>query len=142
MRGELVVSQLLSVAAGVTALVPAVRITPSRVPQASDMPSIVVEMVSGTDIPPITAAAGGLLVKSRIQVTVLAKTYTEVKRIHEAIRAAVLFQSGAFSFVAPNPVVAVRVIGITRDLIGPDFRDDQLGLYLQSVDYQVIHDEA
>jgi hypothetical protein len=38
--------------------------------------------------------------------------------------------------------VTVRVVGITRDLIGPDTRDDDLGLYIQHVDYMLIHDEV
>lgn len=141
MRAELVITSLITGDAGCIAIV-AARVYPGRLPQNIEMPAVSVELVSGVDILPITANAGGVLIKSRVQVTVMAKTYTELKALHEAIRKALLFKSGLFTFAAPNPVVTVRVIGIIRDLIGPDSRDDDLGLYEQPIDYQVIHDEA
>jgi hypothetical protein len=142
MRAELVIQRLISNAAGVTALIGTspVRLYPGRIPQNTASPMVAYELVSGTEILPITANAGGTLIKSRVQVTVLAKNFSDVKAVHEQIRKAVLFQSGSFVFT--TPAVTVRVNGITRDLIGPDTRDDDLGLYIQHVDYQVIHDEV
>jgi hypothetical protein len=142
MRAELVIRQLIANDAGVTALAGANNVWPGRLPQNVSIPVVSVELVSATDILPITANAGGVLLRSRVQVTVLAKFYTDVKAIQEAIRKAVLFKSGSFAFTAPAPVVTVRVVGITRDLIGPDTRDDDLGLYIQHVDYMLIHDEV
>lgn len=76
--------------------------------------------------------------RSRVQVSVLAKTYAEVKAAHEAVRKALLFKSGSIG----TAVGAVRVNSITRDAIGADERDDELGLYMQSVDYLLLHDET
>lgn len=139
MRAELVIQRLISSNSGVTALV-AARLYPGRIPQNTLSPMVSYELVSGVEILPITANAGGTLIASRIQVTVLAKTFADVKAVQEAIRKAVLFQSGLFTFT--TPAVSVRVIGITRELIGPDTRDDDLGLYMQHVDYRVLHDEV
>ena len=142
MRAELVIQRLISGSAGVTALIGTnpVRLFPGRIPQNTASPMVAYELVSGQEILPITANAGGTLVSSRVQVTVLAKTFMDCKVVQEAIRKAVLFQSGSFVFT--SPAVTVRVIGITRDQIGPDTRDDELGLYMQSIDYKVIHDEV
>lgn len=133
MRAESVIYTLLTGNAGVTALVGA-KIYPGRLPQNTVMPAISYELVSGHEILPINAQAGGVLLRSRVQVTVLAKSYAETKAVHEAARKALLFQRGLIG--------AVRVISITRDLIGADERDDELGLYIQSVDYLLIHDET
>jgi len=141
MRAELVVRYLLLQSSALLALVPAAAISPGRLPQGTRA-GIVVELVSATEILPINAAAGGTMVRSRVQVTAIAETYAALKAVHEQARIALLFKSGLFVFSAPNPVVTVRVIGVTRDLIGPDLRDDDIGVRLQSIDYQVIHDEA
>lgn len=133
MRAEKVVYTLLSGTAPVTALIDA-KVYPGRIPQNTVMPAVSYELVSGIEIAPINAQAGGVLLRSRVQVTVLAKTYSEVKAIHEAIRGALLFKSGL--------IAGVHVIGITRELIGPDERDDELGLYMQGIDYLLTHDET
>lgn len=133
MRAESVVYKLITADAAVTALVGA-KVFPGRLPQNTVMPAVAYELVSSNEILPINAQAGGVLLKSRVQVSVLAKTYVEIKTIHEAIRKAVLFQRGL--------IAGVCVISITRYLIGPDMRDDQLGLYMQGVDYLLVHDES
>ena len=133
MRAESVIYALLTGNPGVTALV-GTKVYPGRLPQNTVMPAISYELVSSNEILPINAQAGGVLLRSRVQVTVLAKSYAETKAVHEAARKALLFQRGLIG--------AVRVISITRDLIGADERDDELGLYMQSVDYLLIHDET
>lgn len=133
MRAESVIYTLLTGNPGVTALV-GTKVYPGRLPQNTVMPAISYELVSSNEILPINAQAGGVLLRSRVQVTVLAKTYAETKSVHEAARKALLFQSGLIG--------SVRVNSITRDSIGADERDDELGLYIQSVDYLLIHDET
>lgn len=133
MRAEKVTYTLLSNDSGVAALI-AGRIYPGRLPQNTAMPALSYELVSGVDVSPINAQAGGVLLRSRVQVTGFAKNYSELKALLEAVRKALLFQSGL--------IAGVRVIGITRELIGPDLREDDLGLYLQSVDYLITHDET
>lgn len=133
MRAEKIVYTLLTGNAAVAALV-GTKIFPGLVPQNTAMPAISYELVSGVEILPINAQAGGVIIRSRVQVSVLARTYTEVKTIHEAIRGALLFKSGL--------IAGVQVIGITRELIGADERDDLSGLYMQGVDFLLTHDET
>lgn len=132
MRAEKVIHDLMAADPGLAALV-STRIYPGRLPQQTPMPAISYEFVSGSEILPINAQAGGALMKSRVQVTALAKSYSDCKAVLEAVRKAVLYQRGRIS--------GVQVISITRDTVGPDLRDDELGLYLQGVDYVVVHDE-
>lgn len=133
MRAEKVVYTLLSQATAVTALV-GNRIHPVRLPQNCQLPAAVYELVSSVDTPPIHAAAGGGITRSRVQVTVLARSYSQVKAVHEAMRKALLYQSGQ--------IAGVQVNAVLRDVVGPDMRDDDTDQYLQSVDYLLLHDEA
>lgn len=133
MRAEKVVYTLLTGSAAVTALV-GLKIYPGLIPQNTSMPAVSYELVSGVDIAPINAQAGGVILRSRVQVSVLARSYAQVKTIQEAIRGALLFKSGL--------IADVRVVAITRDLIGSDERDDESGLYMQGVDFLLVHDET
>ena len=133
MRAEKVVYTLLTGSSQVTALV-GLKIYPGLIPQNTTMPALAYELVSGVDIAPINAQAGGVIMRSRVQISVLARTYAEVKTIQEAVRGALLFKSGLIS--------DVQVLAITRELIGSDERDDESGLYMQAVDYLLTHDET
>ena len=132
MRAERVVYDLLTGSEAVTALV-GLKIYPGLIPQNTTMPAVSYELISSVDIPPINAQAGGVILRSRVQVSVLARTYAEVKTIQEAIRRALLFKSGL--------IAGVQVNAITRELIGSDERDDESGLYMQGVDFLLIHEE-
>ncbi len=132
MRAEKVVYDLLTGSEAVTALV-GLKIYPGLIPQNTTMPAVSYELISSVDIPPINAQASGVILRSRVQVSVLARTYAEVKTIQEAIRRALLFKSGL--------IAGVQVNAITRELIGSDERDDESGLYMQGVDFLLIHEE-
>ena len=133
MRAEQVIKSLLSGSSSVAAVVGA-RIYPGKLPQNTTMPAIAYEYVSGMEMPPIDAAAGQQLVRSRVQVNAMGKNYGDVKAVQEAVRLALLYRSGV--------IAGVTVLSITRDVIGPDSRDDELALYLQPVDYMVLHYES
>lgn len=133
MRAEKVVYALLTGSQALTALVGS-KIYPGLIPQNTPMPAVSYELISSVDIAPINAQAGGVVLRSRVQVSVLARTYAEVKAIQEAVREALLFRSGL--------IAGVQVIAITRELVGPDERDDEAALYMQGVDYMLTHDET
>ena len=138
MRAEKVIYALLTGNAGVTALVggalPSARIYAGRLPQNTTMPAIAYETISGTELTPINAfAAGYQVMRTRMQVTVLAKLYSDVKAVLEAVRLACLYKSGV--------IAGVTVLSVTRDSVGADLRDDQTGLYMQSIDFMVMHYE-
>jgi hypothetical protein len=133
MRAEKVIFTLLSADAGVSAQVGA-RIYPSRLPQNTAMPAIAYEAVSGMELTPIDAQAGYQIVRTRMQITCMGKNYADVKNTVEAVRMALLYKNGVIG--------GVRVLSITRDSVGPDTRDDDLALYLQSIDFMVMHYET
>ena len=132
MRAEMVIKTLLLGDAGVMALVGG-RVSPSRMPQNTPMPAIVYEFISGTELSPIDAQAGFQIMRSRVQVTAMGKNYADVKNVIEAVRMSCLYKSGV--------IAGVKVLAITRDLMGPDLRDDDLTLYIQSIDFLVTHYE-
>lgn len=133
MRAEKVIFTLLSADSGVTAQV-AARIYPSRLPQNTVMPAIAYEVVDAQELTPIDAQAGYQVVRTRMQVTCMGKNYADVKNTVEAVRLACLYKSGV--------IAGVRVLSITRDSVGADLRDDDLALYLQSIDFMVTHYET
>lgn len=132
MRAEKVIYTLLSADSGVTALV-AARIYPSRLPQNTTMPAIAYEAISSVELAPIDAQAGYQVVHTRMQITCMAKNYAEVKNTIEAVRLACNYKSGLIG--------GVKVLAIMRDMVGPDSRDDDLALYLQSIDFVVAYYE-
>ena len=77
---------------------------------------------------------GTNLVRTRIEVTAVAKTYAAQKSLLEEIRKALDYQRGT--------VAGVEVVSIMRDSSGPDLRDDDSGLFWQSTDFMVVHRET
>lgn len=133
MRAEKVIYSLIENDAGVTALISG-RLFPSRMPQNTTMPALVYQVISANELTPIDAQAGYQVVRTRVQITAMAKNYSEVKNTLEAVRIACLYKSGT--------IAGVKVISITRDSVGPDLRDDDLAFYIQSIDFIVMHYES
>lgn len=137
MRAEQVVYTLLAADAGVAALV-GTRIYPGALPQGTALPALVYQHIDTVDLEPITAAAGGLIARGRVQVNALVDAdragvsgYAQLKALGEAVRLALSFRSGLLA--------GVQVVSVLRDLAGSDQRDDDLGLLYQSSDYVVTH---
>lgn len=133
MRAEHVIYTLLSAASGVAAVVGA-RIFPSKLPQNTLMPAIAYQVISGVELTPIDAQAGYQVMRTRVQVTAMAKNYLEVKSALEAARVACLYKNGTIG--------GIKVLSITRDNVGADLRDDDLSIYIQSIDFIVMHYET
>jgi Protein of unknown function (DUF3168) len=133
MRPEAVMFALLNASSAITALVGA-RISESRMVENDPYPALVLDLVSGNLIHPINAAQGPHLVQARVQVTALGKTVGDVKTLLEQVRLACEFQRGA--------IAGVTVVSIVRDLIGPDAKNDELGVYYQPHDYMVTFYET
>jgi hypothetical protein len=132
MRAEKVITALLNGSAAVVALL-ADRVYPSQVPQGKPLPAAVVDHISSNELTTIDANAAYGLVRSRIQVTVLANSYPAQKALLEEVRLACNYQRGV--------IAGVRVVSVIRDTVGPDMRDDDRGVFYQSVDFQVTHQE-
>jgi hypothetical protein len=128
MSAEKVIKSLLGADATVAALVNG-RIWPGTVPLNSPMPVIAYNHISSVSKTMVSLADADSLIVTRIQITVMAKSYPEVKNILQAVNRACDLQRGV--------IAGVRVSSVIGDALGPDMRDDDATLYMQSADFKV-----
>ena len=133
MNGVIAVRILLAGDAGLTALVPVARIAAGMLPQGTDLPAISLMSVSSVDRN-VPAPGAKRRVTERVQVTVLARTYPEVKAIIAAVR-----QAAADRMPAIDGLTDVTV---HTDSAGPDFLDEETGIHMQTQDFRVSFNEA
>ena len=133
MNGVIAVRSLLVADTGMTALVPVARIAAGSLPQGTMMPAISLMSVSGVDRN-IPAPGPKRRVTERVQVTVLARTYPEVKAIIAAVRQAAADQM-------PN-IDGLFDVTVHTDSAGPDFLDEETGIHMQTHDFRVSFNEA
>lgn len=133
MNGVIAVRSLLAGDAGLTALVPVVRIAAGMLPQGTDLPAISLMSVSSVDRN-VPAPGAKRRVTERVQVTVLARTYPETKAILAAIRKAAADQMPAID--------GLSEVTVHTDSAGPDFLDEETGIHMQTQDFRVSFNEA
>ena len=133
MNGVIAVRSLLVADTGVTSLVPVARIAAGMLPQGTDLPAISLMSVSSIDRN-IPAPGAKRRVTERVQVTVLARTYPEVKAIIAAVRQAAADQT-------PN-IDGLFDVTVHTDSAGPDFLDEETGIHMQAQDFRVSFNEA
>ena len=133
MNGVIAVRSLLVADTGVTSLVPVARIAAGMLPQGTDLPAISLISVSSVDRN-VPAPGAKRRVTERVQVTVLARTYPEVKAIIAAVRQAAADQM-------PN-IDGLFDVTVHTDSAGPDFLDEETGIHMQTQDFRVSFNEA
>ena len=133
MNGVIAVRSLLVADTGVTSLVPVARIAAGMLPQGTDLPAISLMSVSSVDRN-VPAPGAKRRVTERVQVTVLARTYPEVKAIIAAAR-----QAAADRMPTIDGLFDVTV---HTDSAGPDFLDEDTGIHMQTQDFRVSFNEA
>lgn len=126
-----VIRYLLANHAPLVAVVPATKIMASVIPQGTAMPAIAVSHVSGVWGSEISQQSR--YCTARVQVTVMAASYAQQKQIMALVRAAVPRTRGAINGVA--------VESILREPDGPDFRNDEQAIFLQTQDFFVKFNE-
>lgn len=126
-----VIRHLLANHAPLTAVVPAARIMGGDLPQGTALPAISVAHVSGVWGRQLGQQSRDCT--ARVQVTLHAANYPQQKQVMPLVRAAVPRTHGT--------VAGVVVDSITREADGPDFRDDEAGIYLQTQDFFVKYTE-
>lgn len=131
MNPELVIAALLS-QAGVTAVI-GTRKALGQLPQSIAYPALVYQIISAVPQPNL-AANGSQLCMARIQLNPWASTIAEVKEIHAAIRTAIDFKRQAV--FSGKLVVSCRV----ESMDGVE-KDNEAGLWTQSVDYMLYYYE-
>ncbi len=134
MSSEKAIFSLLSNDASLMALVPAARMFAGVIPQETALPALAYGHVSTIENTAIDANSPYAMVTSRVQVTVVTKDYPSLKNIISLVRKACNYKRGSINGVIVNSVV--------RDLVGPDFRDDEASLFMQSIDFRVTWHEA
>lgn len=143
MRAEAVMFALIRASTAVTAIIgTGTGLYLTRITENNPYPAVVLEMVDGHLVQPINATAGMQLLQSRIQVTALAKTAIQAKQILDLIRIACEFKSGLIACTISGVAYNVQVQAVYRDSIGPDIKNDDLSVSMQSHDYMVMHYET
>ena len=126
-----VVRALLVASTTLIAAVPALKIVAGAVPEGTAMPAIGVTHVGrnwGKDI-----SRQSTWVVARTQVTVMASSYPEQKRLIDLVLAAIPRRPGVVS--------GVKVDNIARESGGPDFEDEAANIYMQTQDFMVAYNE-
>lgn len=131
MSGVAIVRTLLVANANLIAQVPAVKILAGVVPQETVLPAIALTEVDETER--MTMAMDrpqtSILRRSRVQVTVLTKTYPTMKSILELVRRAVPHTRGL--------IAGCQVQAILPDSAGNDEQDVQAVIFYQTRDFIV-----
>ena len=125
-----VVSYLLANNAGLTAVVPAAQILSGVIPQGTPLPVLCVTHVSN---PRAQLISGPAACVARVQITVQTSTYPSQKQVLALVRAALPRTHGT--------VNGVKVESLVHDMEGPDFRDDEAGIFMGSQDVIVTYNE-
>lgn len=123
---------LLANNAALIAVVPAAKIMAGLIPQGTVLPALAVSHVSTVRMRMI-AAPGVETLTSRVQITVMATSYPQQKSILALVKAALPRTRGT--------VNGVSVDSLLFELAGPDFRDDEIGAFMGSLDYLITHNE-
>ena len=125
MSAEKAIKALLDAHAPLTAVVPATRIYAGLIPVNSTLPAIAYNLISG--LRPKDIGMNTLMTTSRIQVTVQTNTYATQKQIIKLIRDACDAKQGTFGGTDVDSCIA--------DIEGPDLRDDDAALFMQTQDF-------
>lgn len=132
MNPEIIVAAMLN-NAGVIALV-GDRRAMGQLPQNSAFPAIVFTIVDATAMPRLDFLAERQMARARIQINPIAQSIGEVKAILEAIRSAMDFKLQ--QVFAGKTVISSRV-----ELLSPIDKDNDIGVFTQSVDYILMYYE-
>lgn len=122
MSGVSVIRYRIANTAGVTALVSSSRIMAGPLPEGTSLPAISVSEISA--VPDV-----GTLWIDRVQVTVFARSYVEMRAVMAAVEA-VTYPRGTIN--------GFNVDSVHDDAYGPDGFDDVLLAHFKPRDYRVL----
>lgn len=129
MSAEKVIYNLLTTNNALKAVVPASKVYASIIPLGTVLPAIAYMLVSNVENTSIGLTTQRL--RSRVQVTIAAKTYPQVKQIVDLVVTACNHKKGTFN--------GVQVDSVIKDVVGADFRDDDVGIFYSTVDFRIAH---
>ena len=105
------------------------RVYPLLRPQEGQLPAVITSMVTLRADDRLTQTVGPNLYRARMQADCVDTTFTGLKALVDAVRAAVHLKSGTY---AGKTVVACQV-----DNVGPDGVDLDTGNYFQAIDFLI-----
>ena len=130
-NSEKAIYNLLSTNAPLTAVVPVGRIYAGLIPISAVLPAIAYNHVSTIENTSIGLTT--MKTRSRVQITVAAKTYPLVKSIIKLVKTACNNKQGTFNGVVTDSVILENV--------GADFRDDDAGILYQTIDFRLAYND-
>lgn len=130
-NSEKVIYNLLSNNAPLNAVVPVGRIYAGLIPISAVLPAIAYNHVSTVENTSIGLTT--MKTRSRVQITVAAKTYPLVKSIIKLVKTACNNKQGTFNGVVTDSVILENV--------GADFRDDDSQIFYQSIDFRLAYND-
>lgn len=129
MSAEKAIFNILSTNSNLIKKVPKARIYPSLIPLDTILPAIAYMLVSSVEQTSIGLTTNRI--RSRVQVTVAAKTYPQVKEIAALVEAACNHRQGTFN--------GIQVDSVIKDVVGADYRDDDVGIHYSTIDFRIAH---
>jgi hypothetical protein len=133
MSDVIVMRHLLVESGPLIAVIPANKIFAGQIPQNTPLPAIAINSISNVEQKKVQDHGDWVLMTSRTQVTVVANSYVQQKALIQLIGLAV--KGG------PRVVAGIPVKNVLRDIVGPDQRDDAVGMFIQTRDFRVIYNE-
>ncbi len=129
MNPELIVAAMLNVP-GITNLV-GTRRAMGQLPQNTAFPAIGYTIVDSSPQPQQNYSGESQMARARIQLNPIGKSIAEVKSMLDAIRA-------AMDFKLHQTFAGKTVISCRLELLGPVEKDNDLGVWMQPVDYMLM----
>lgn len=102
------------------------------IPQGATLPAITYALISEHQETAVGLTT--LKLRSRVQVTIASKSYSELNALRQTVKGACNLKQGLFNGVQVDSVIA--------DGVGADFRDDDLKIYYTTIDFRLEHDDA
>lgn len=133
MNGVHVMIKLLQAHQPLLALVPTSSVFAGTVRQGEQLPAIGVTEISRNEFATVSKTEASSLIQARIQITVHAKDYRNLK--------AVLLASKLGPGVHTGVIGGVKVRSVIRGDVGPDLSNEDAGIYQQSRDFMVRYIE-
>lgn len=131
MSAEKIIFALLSAHTALTNVVPVARIGPGPLPQGIALPAVATNLVSNVPRHTVSTAEAKRMHRSRVQCTALAGTYASQKALIRLIDDACRYRRGT--------VAGFTAVSVLPDIEGPDFRDDDAKVYMQTIDFLVAY---
>lgn len=130
-NSEKAIYHLLKSDSSLTAIVPISRIYDEIIPIDATLPAVAYNHVSTVEDTSIGLTT--IKSRSRIQVTVAAKTSLLRRQVLKLVKNACNNKQGTFNGVVTDSVIL--------ELIGPSYRDDDAGVFYGSIDFRIAYND-